>query len=216
MASLHKNKLLIWLGALALVMACLPTAGAPIPTLAPGAVNTYIVQTANAASTQTAVVAPPSATPSATPKPTLTITISPSPTNTFIFILPGLSASGTATLSGLASGTSASKYGCTVFSAEPVNNTVIAPRTDFVAKWGVKNIGKETWYRATMDYVYYSGAKLHKVASYDIPKGAETGKNVFLTVEMETFKDKGTYTTQWALKEDNVYFCPMTLTIVVK
>ncbi|MCC6299958.1 MAG: hypothetical protein IT314_11720 [Anaerolineales bacterium] len=213
---MHKHKLLIWLGALALGMACLPTTGAPIPTLAPGAVNTYIVQTADAASTQTVAAAPPSETPSATPKPTFTITTSPSPTITFVFILPGLGAPGTATLPGLASGTSASKYGCKVFSTEPANNTVFATRTDFEAKWGVKNIGKETWYRATMDYVFYSGAKLHKVASYNLPKGAETGKNVFLTVEMETFKDRGAYTTQWALKEDNVYFCPMTLTIVVK
>lgn len=199
-----------------MVMACLPTAGTPFPTLAPGAINTYIVQTADAASTQTAVAAPATETPSATPKPTFTETTSPSPTITFVFILPGLGVPGTATLSGLASGTSSSKYGCNVFSTEPANNTVIAPRTDFEAKWGVKNIGKETWYRATMDYVFYSGAKLHKVASYSIPKGAETGKNVFLTVDMEAFKDRGTYTTQWALNVDNVYFCPMTLTIVVK
>jgi len=33
---------------------------------------------------------------------------------------------------------------------------------------------------------------------------------------MAAFKDRGTYTTQWALKEDNVYFCPMTLTIIVE
>jgi len=197
-------------------MACLPTTASPIPTLAPGAVNTFIVQTADAASSQTAGAGPPATqTPSSTPKPSETATTSPSPTVTFVFILPGLGTTGTATLSGLSSGTSNSKYGCNVFSTEPANNTVIAPRTDFEAKWGVKNIGKETWYRATMDYAFYSGAKLHKVASYDIPKGAETGKNVFLTVEMAAFKDNGTYTTQWALNVDDVYFCPLTLTIIV-
>jgi hypothetical protein len=215
---MRNHKPLIWLGALALAMACLPAAGGPtIPTIAPGAVNTFIVQTANAASTQTAAVEPsPSQTPSATPKPTNTVTISPSPTITYVFVLPGAGGYGTATLPGLSSGTSSSKYGCSLFSIEPANNTVIAPRTDFEVKWGVKNIGKETWYRATMDYVFYSGAKLHKVASYSIPKGAETGKNVFLTVEMEAFKDKGTYTTRWALKVDDTYFCPLDLTIVVK
>lgn len=213
---MHKNKLLIWLGALTLVMACLPTAGTPFPTLAPGAVNTFIVQTAQAASTQTAAVLPASPTPTGTFRPTGTATPLPSPTTTFVFILPGLGTPGTATLPGLSSGTSSSKYGCSLFSTEPANNTVVAPRTDFVVKWGVKNIGTETWYRATMDYAYYSGAKLHKVASYDIPKGAEPRKNIFLTVEMEAFKDQGTYTTQWALVEDNFYFCPLTLTIVVK
>lgn len=68
-----------------------------------------------------------------------------------------------------------------------------------------------------MDYAYVSGDKLHKVSSYDIPKGAEPGKNVFLTVEMEAFRDRGTYTTTWALVEGgNTYFCPLTLTIIVK
>lgn len=213
---MQKNKPLLWLGALALVMACIPTTTSPIPTLAPGAVNTFIVQTAQAAFTQTAAALPSSATPTSTFRPTGTATTLPSPTNTFVFTLPGLGASGTATLPGLSSGTSGSKYGCNVFSTEPANSTVIAPRTDFETKWGVKNLGTEIWYRATMDYAFYSGAKLHKVASYDIPKGVEPGKNIFLTVEMEAFKDRGTYTTQWALVEDNFYFCPLTLTIVVK
>lgn len=116
---------------------------------------------------------------------------------------------------GISSGTSNSNFGCNVFSTEPAEGTVLAARTDFVATWGVKNIGKEIWYRATMDYVFVSGDKLHKVASYDIPKGVEPGKNVFLTVDMSTFKKDGTYTTKWALVEDNYYFCPLTLTIVV-
>lgn len=66
-----------------------------------------------------------------------------------------------------------------------------------------------------MDYVYVSGDKLHEVSSYSIPKGAEPGKNVFLTVDMATFKNAGTYSTKWALVEDNFYFCPLTLTIDV-
>lgn len=214
---MHRRNLLVGLFALILVMACAPAAITPFPTSPPGAVNTFIVQTADAASTQTAVAGPPSSpTPTNTPKPRGTETASPTATVTFVFILPGLGTPGTATLPGLSSGTSNSKYGCSLFSTEPANNTAVAPRTDFEVKWGVKNIGKETWYRATMDYVYYSGAKLHKVASYDIPKGAEPGKNVFMIAEMEAFKDRGTYTTQWALKVNDIYFCPLTLTIVVQ
>jgi hypothetical protein len=213
---MRRQNLLPGLFALILVLACAPIAATSFPTNAPGAVNTIIVQTAVAASTQTAAAVPSSPTPSRTPKPINTASVSPSPTVTFVFVLPGLGAPGTATLAGITSGTSSSKYGCNVFSTEPANNTEFPPRTDFIVKWGVKNIGKETWYRATMDYVYASGAKLHKVASYDIPKGVEPGKNVFLSVDMEAFKDRGTYTTQWALKIDATYFCPMTLTVVVK
>jgi len=213
---MQKNKLLIALGILALAMACLPTAGTPFPTAAPGAINTFIAQTAEVASTQSAVAMPASQTPSATPKPTFTKTTSPTPTITFVFLLPGLGPSGTATMPGISNGTSNSKYACTVFSTDPADNTVYAPRDDFIVTWGVRNIGRETWYRATMSYRYYNGAKLHKVESYNIPKGVEPGKNVFLTAEMSAFKERGTYTTKWALNVGNEYFCPMTITVVVK
>jgi hypothetical protein len=213
---MRRQNLFLWLVALVLILACAPSVATPFPTADPDAVNTFIVQTADAASTLTAAAVPSaSATSTKTPTPRGTATVSPSPTATFIFILPGLGAPGTATLPGISNGTSNSDYGCNVFSMEPLNGTIYPPRNDFVVTWGVKNIGKETWYRATMNYVYVSGDKLHKVASYDIPKGAETGKNVFLTVEMETFKNGGTYTTKWALVKDNQYFCPMTITIVV-
>jgi hypothetical protein len=209
---------MIWLIALALMLACVPTVATSFPTLDPGAVNTFIVQTANAASSGTARVIS-SLSPVATETPTPRNTASPPPTSTvtFVFILPGSTSSLSApTLAGIVSGTSNSNYGCRVFSTEPANGTEFAPRTDFVATWGVKNIGIKEWFRATMKYVYVSGDKLHKVTSYSIPKGAETGKNVILTVDMEALKNAGKYTTTWSLVADNTYFCPLTLTIVVK
>ncbi len=60
-----------------------------------------------------------------------------------------------------------------------------------------------------------SGDKLHEVASYSIPKGVEPGKNVFLPVEMATFRSPGSYTTKWALVVDTIYFCNLTLTVIV-
>jgi hypothetical protein len=216
---MRKNNGILWLMTLALVTACvIPGLAAPIPTPEPGAVNTFIVQTANAASTRTAQ-ALPSNTPTATWTPTPRDTASPTPSATrqFVFILPGSTSSLSApTLAGISNGTSNSNYGCTIFSTEPANNTVFAPRTDFIATWGVKNIGKKDWFRATMDYVYVSGDKLHKVSSYALPKGVEPGKNVYLPVDMETFKNPGRYTTTWALVAENVYFCKLTLTVIVQ
>ena len=207
----------VWLATLALMLACVIPGAPAAPTLQPGAVNTFIVQTANAAATRTAQ-ALPSNTPTATSTRTPSGTETPTPTTTqaFVFILPGSTSSLSApTLAGINNGTSSSRYGCSVFSTEPVNNTVFSPRTDFIATWGVKNIGRETWYRATMDYVYVSGDKLHEVASYSISKGVEPGKNIFLTVEMETFRNTGSYTTKWALVVDTIYFCNLTLTVIV-
>ena len=210
-----RNKLLTLLVALALILACVPTVAAPIPTLDPGAVNTFIVQTANAASTQTAVALPSASPTEITPTPRNTATSSPTPTVTFVFILPSATSFVLPALTGISNGTSNSNYACQIKSVEPANGTVFAPRTDLVAKWGVKNIGKMEWFRASMDYVYVSGDKLHKVSSYDLPKGVGLGKKVILTVDMEAFKNKGTYTTTWALVTENKFFCPLTLTIVV-
>jgi len=215
---MRRSNLLIGLATLALTMACLPTVAGPAvaPSAVPSAVNTFIVQTADAASTQTAAAQPTaSPTQTFTSTPRFTETASPTPTRTFIFILPGATLL-SPTLQGLTSGTSNSAYGCRVFNIEPPNGTVLLARTDFIAKWSVKNIGKNDWFRATMDYVYSSGERLHKVASYSIPKGAEPGKNVVLPVDMEAPKDRGTFTTTWALVVDNHYFCPLTLTIVVQ
>jgi hypothetical protein len=215
----RNNSFLFVFLTVAFVTACvIPGAATPAPTLEPEAVNTFIVQTANAAATRTAQALPSNTlTATRTPTPRDTETSTPTATRFFVFILPGSTSSLSApTLAGINNGTSNSNYGCTIFSTEPANNTVFAPRSDFIATWGVKNIGKKDWFRATMDYVYVSGDKLHEVSSYDLPKGVETGKNVFLPVEMATFKNPGTYTTTWALAAENIYFCKLTLTIIVR
>jgi len=216
---MRRNYLILGLCAVAFVLACvIPGAATPVPAIDPGEVHTIIVQTANAASTRTAL-ARPTNTPTVTRTPTPRETASPAPTatNPFVFVLPGTTSSLSApTLASITNGTVNSNYGCSIFSTEPANNTVFAPRTDFIATWGVKNIGKKDWFRATMDYVYISGDKLHKVTSYDLPKGVERGKNAFLPVDMVTFKNPGTYTTTWALVADNNYFCKMTLTVIVQ
>jgi len=214
-----KKNALIWLAALVGVMACLPTAAGqqPVPTTDPGAINTFIAQTANVASSQTAAALPTStATATLTHTPGATETASPTATNTFIFILPGLGPSGTATLTNITSGTSKSEYGCEVREVDPLKGAILVARQDFTATWLVKNIGRNDWYRVNMDYVYTGGDKLHKVESYSIPKGVDSGKQVYLPVEMETPKNSGLYTTRWSLVVDNHYFCPMTLTIVVQ
>jgi len=72
------KKLTGWFIALALILACAPGAIPPVPTLNPNAINTFIVQTANAASTRTAEAVPVYAAtstfaPTFTPEPTYTL-----------------------------------------------------------------------------------------------------------------------------------------------
>lgn len=217
--SLLKNKLLMWFMALVVIMACVPTLNAApaVPTIAPGAVNTYIAQTANAASAQTAA-AIPSLTPTltSTPTPTSTETEEPTATNTVIFVLksPTPFVIPTNTITGGGS-TSSKDYACTIISVSPANGTVYNARTDFDAKWRVKNIGKKNWDRGSADYIYDSGNKIHKVSGYDFTKTVKVGETVDLGVDMEAPKDSGTYTTYWVIRIGSQKFCKMSLTIVV-
>jgi hypothetical protein len=77
-----------------------------------------------------------------------------------------------------------------VREVDPIKGTILVARQDFTATWLVKNIGRNDWYRVNMDYVYTGGDKLHKVESYSIPKGVDSGKQVYLPVEMETPKNQ--------------------------
>jgi len=72
---------------LVLILACAPLlpSVASLPTSAPGAVSTYILETRNAAGTLTQRVTTPSATPSLTRTPSKTPTVTATPTGTFIF-----------------------------------------------------------------------------------------------------------------------------------
>ena len=80
----HTKKLLVWLTTFALIMACVPAIATPYPvsTLDAQAINTYIVQTANAAAIRTASV--PTLTATATPRSTFTPIPTFTPIATFV------------------------------------------------------------------------------------------------------------------------------------
>jgi len=76
----------IWFTVLVFIMACVPSTVRPVPTLDPNAINTMIVQTAEAASLNTQEAIPP--TPTFTP--TFRSTFTPEPTFTLVptFLFP--------------------------------------------------------------------------------------------------------------------------------
>jgi len=215
--SIQRNKLGLWLAALALVLACVPTVPTPFPTLDPAAVQTFIVQTAGAASTQTAAALPsstPTATFTSTPRNTGTPTSTT--TSTVVFILSTPTPLVAPTFTGVSGGKSSANFACQVISVDPANGSVFNPRADFDGTWKVKNIGKREWDNNSVDYVYSSGAKFHKVSGYDLGKSLARGETANITVDMEAPKNAGTYTTIWAIREADNSFCILSLTIVVK
>ena len=218
--SSRKLKVLLWFTILAVVMACVaPTfsAAPPAPTLDAGAINTFIAQTANAASTQTVAVMPTSTpTETITPTPRNTNTPEPTATNTVIFILSTQTSLILPTLSGISNSTKSKNYACSPISVSPPSGTSFGPREDFEAIWTFDNSGRKEWDRKIVNYVYNSGDKFHKVSSYDLKKSVPVGQITNMSVEMQAPKNTGTYTTFWALKADSETFCNMSLTIVVK
>jgi len=219
-----KLKYLIWFTALVVILACGPTIATPFPTADPNEINTIIAQTANAALTQTSA-----ALPTATFTPTLTPTrpsptASPTATSTVVFILstPTMQVVPTFTFisntgggSG-SSGSSSAKYACQVLSVSPPNGTSMDKNTDFDANWSVKNIGQKTWDRNSVDFIYFSGAKIHKVAGYDLNSNVTSGSTTTLGVDMIAPKDSGNYSTTWTLRVGDNDFCKMSITINVK
>jgi len=215
--STRTTKLLTWLIALGIVLACVPSLATPVPAADPNAINTFIAQTVNAASTQTAAALPTS-TPTATftPTPRNTETLTPTATATVIFILSSPTKPVIPTLTGsIGDGTISDNFACKVISVNPANGTTFGSRADFDATWKIGNIGKKAWDRNTIDYAYTSGAKIHKVASYDLGSNVKVGETVNIVVDMEAPKNAGTYTTTWTLRSGAKVFCNMSLTIVV-
>jgi hypothetical protein len=220
MTATRKTKLLVWVTALALIMACVPSfATQAVPTMDPNAVNTFIAQTVNAASTQTAA-----AIPTFTPSPTFTPTVFtetpfPTATSTVIFILstptplviPTFTSSG-----GGGGGTSSQNYSCQITRVSPANGSRFNPRDDFDAIWTVRNNGQKNWDRNSVDYVYSSGDKIHKVSGYDLDDNVRTGNSIDLGVDMQAPKNSGTYNTTWTMRAGDKTFCTMTLSIVVR
>lgn len=219
MTGKRKTTLLICVTALALIMACVPSFTAqPVPTVDPGAVNTFIAQTVNAASTRTAAAIPSATlTPSFTPTE-VTDTPFPTPTATIIFILstPTPIVIPTFTFVSSAGGSSSDNYACRITRVSPANGSSFDPRDDFDAIWTVQNIGQKNWDRNSVDYTYTSGAKIHKVSGYDLSSNVRAGNTIELGVDMQAPKDPGTYTTTWNMHAGDKTFCNLTLTIVVK
>ncbi len=210
----RKYRKYYFLIAAALVLACaapalVPASAPAVPTFDPNSINLSIAQTANAAATQTALMAPPTLTPTVTVLPTNTITETPTPT--FVFILP----SPTVPSSTPTQGSSDEKFACQVTSQTPQNNSGVTRGADFEARWQVSNIGKNVWDSDNADYRYTGGDKFHKAAIYDLPRSVPPGGSTEIIVAMKAPSIPGTYTTTWKISSGKTQFCTMNLTIVV-
>jgi hypothetical protein len=201
--------LVITASMLACVAPAIAPAQAPIPTFDPNSINTFIVQTADAAATQTALMLPPTLTSTPTSLPTNTPADTATPT--FVFLLPTLSLTPTP----VTIVPSKAEYACQIVSQSPQNDSTMAGGESFEAKWMVANVGTQMWDQNNTDYVYNGGDKLHKIAGYDFNTTVPSGRSVELVVSMQAPSNPGTYTTAWRIVVGKERFCPLNLTIIV-
>lgn len=183
-----------------------------IPTPAPGAISTIVVQTAQAAATQTAALLPPTLTPTFTPPPTRTATITPSPTATFLFLMATLTkAPVVPTL-----GTPSTDLACTLLSQSPEDNSTLSKNQVFTASWQVQNSGSTAWDANNVDFIYLNGAKLASSKAADLPKSVSPGEAITLKISMVAPSDNGSTKTVWTLRQGKTQFCHLSLTVVVR
>jgi len=226
----------LWLILGLVILSCgTPVLVAPPSSSGSGSVETVIVQTANAAQTQTIVALPPSSTPSLIPLATKTPTITPSPTATILFLFPtntsvptsflGTSV-GSSTGSGSGSGDSSGSdervrrrqlWACAVISKTPADEVEVIGGTSFKTTWTVENTGTETWPKKSVDIVYISGARLNKGKPYyDIPAAVAPGGRITISVTMDFPKRSTDYQTRWGLKIGRTEFCTVKFEFSVK
>jgi len=212
-----KNKLIPFLSIILILFACeLPAFVSPAVTPQPGSLETIIVQTVGAAQSQTAQYFPsPTRTPTETLPPTNTPTETPTPTETFVFIFPTSTSTRTATPTEDVLLDENEDPDCRLISRKPVIDKVFDPQTDFDARWEIENISESLWNSDNIDYIYYSGRKMHRQAAYDLPQNVAPGETVTIIVDMLTPKKEGNYSTTWTLRSNQGEFCKLSISIVV-
>jgi hypothetical protein len=209
------NRIVILLLITAVMLACVPTLGTPVPpvpTFDPNAINTVIVETANAAFTQTALFTTPSSTPTATPPFTSTPTETPTTVPTILIVL--VTPTVPTPIPQVNSGTD-DKFNCTVLSKSPNDGFGFSAGIEFTVTWQVLNTGQEVWDAASADIRYLSGARIYVQSAYDLESNVPPNEQYTVTVKMKAPLESGTYTTAWAIRTQAVEYCRMSISIKV-
>jgi hypothetical protein len=195
----------------AVMLACVPTLGptAPVATFDPNSINTIIVETANAALTQTALFTTPSSTPTPTPTITHTPTETPTPIPTIVIQLF------TPTVATPIPQVSGDKFDCAVISKSPADGFGFSAGNAFTATWDVLNTGSESWDAASADIRYKSGTKMHLQGIYDLDRNIPPGQQYTITVQMKAPTESGSYSTVWVIGTKAAEYCRIGISIKV-
>jgi Ig-like domain from next to BRCA1 gene len=167
----------------------------------PELVGTLVAQTAGAVLTQTAAVASPTSTITPTSSPTGIPTVFPTFPPT-ITLTPFL-------------GASAGDLDCSLIFQSPRNGVHFQPREHFDVGWKVRNTGRLSWDPETVYFAYLSGTKMDLSDVYHLPESVPPDGKAALSASLVAPRREGGYTTVWALRRGDTFFCRMSITINV-
>lgn len=198
--------------------------GLSLPAQKPGALQTSIAGTANAAMTLTETSKPPTITPTPTLLGAKTATITPTPTATVLFVYISPTAVVFAPTSdysnpsggGSPANTSEKQYACELISRSPTRSVVYDRNEKFNAYWSLRNSGYWYWDRNSVDIEFVSGGHFHSKASYDLPKTVPSKGTVTVSVPLTAPKKAGEYGATWTLRVGKKSFCRLRLEFTVE
>jgi hypothetical protein len=213
---MKKRLFMVFLALAVFLTSCIPgpvAQSADAPNIETIVAATYAAISAQTKVAEALFTATPENTPTATNTPlppTVTLTFTPTfvistatpiPTNTAVVTnTPDLPPD----------------FKCEFLKSTPENGSTMGPKNGFDWVPKVGNRGTEDWKASDIEFVYVSGDKFSLAKKYNLWKDVPVGKNIELGVDMIAPKEKGTYSTTWALKRGDRYFCQITLKIIVK
>ncbi len=104
---------------------------------------------------------------------------------------------------------------CQLQWQSPSNSIEFFPLDKFTTGWDVKNTGTATWEQGSVEFTYVGGAKLHNDPSFPLDTTVTPGDEIVLSVPMKAPRDSTKYTTYWALRQGDTFFCRLKLSIYV-
>jgi hypothetical protein len=112
--------------------------------------------------------------------------------------------------------TAARSLDCRLDWQSPGNGIQFDPDELFTVGWHVTNTGTDVWSPGNVVFTYRGGAKPSRDTVVPLKLAVAPGQSVTLTAEMKAPRNSALYTTYWGLRQGDVFFCRVGVSIYVK
>jgi hypothetical protein len=98
----------------------------------------------------------------------------------------------------------------------PGNGIELDAKEGFTVGWKLTNTGSQTWTPGSVEFTYVSGTRMHRESVEQLETSVPPGQSVILTAEMRAPSNSTGYRSYWSLRQGDVYFCRVSVSIYVK